>query len=98
MANAGRILIIPRGQYNANEVYEMLGFPRTIAGQSVGWLYDPRNCDHKGDNFVDFGIFDIHKRGSCDFVNGYESAIILDFNVDGNILTSLNGKGILERV
>lgn len=91
-------LLIAKGYLFLNDVYEMLGFPRTIAGQSVGWLYDPRNCDHEGDNFVSFGILDVHKRGSCDFVNGYESAVILDFNVDGNILVSLKGKGILENI
>lgn len=91
-------LLKAKGYLFLNDVYEMLGFPRTIAGQSVGWLYDPRNCDHKGDNFVSFGIFDVHKRGSCDFVNGYESAVILDFNVDGNILVNLKGKGILENI
>ena len=26
-----------------NEVYEMLGLPRTKAGQIVGWVYDPEN-------------------------------------------------------
>lgn len=91
-------LLRVKGYLFLNDVYEMLGFPRTIAGQSVGWLYDPRNCDHTGDNFVDFGIFNIHKQGSHDFVNGYESAIILDFNVDGNILVNLKGKGILESI
>lgn len=96
--NYANDLLRAKGYLFLNDVYEMLGFPRTIAGQSVGWFYDPRNCDHKGDNFVDFGILDVRKQGSHDFVNGYESAIVLDFNVDGNILVNLRGKGILERV
>lgn len=96
--NYANDLLRAKGYLFLNDVYEMLGFPRTIAGQSVGWVYDPRNCDHKGDNFVDFGVMDIYKQGSHDFVNGYESCIILDFNVDGNILANLNGKGILERI
>ena len=91
-------LLRVKGYLFLNDVYEMLGFPRTIAGQSIGWLYDPKNCDHEGDNFVDFGLLDVRKQGTRDFVNGYESAILLDFNVDGNILVSLKGKGILERV
>lgn len=67
-----------------NDVYEMLGIPKTKAGQIVGWVYDK---DHPvGDNFVDFGIFDIHNAKARDFVNGYERVIILDFNVDGPIL------------
>jgi hypothetical protein len=65
-----------------NDVYDMLGIPRTKAGQIVGWRYDPSNPD--GDNYVDFGIYEALKRNE-DFVNGYENTILLDFNVDGNI-------------
>ena len=65
-----------------NEVYDMLGFRKTRAGQEVGWV-----CDEKlgKDCYVDFGIYDIHKRRAQDFVNGYEKSILLDFNVDGII-------------
>lgn len=66
-----------------NEVYEALGIPKTCAGQSVGWVYDPENPDC--DNFVDFGLEDIHRPKTRDFVNGYERVILLDFNVDGNV-------------
>ena len=62
----------------------MLGAPRTKAGQIVGWIYDEKHP--VGDNFVDFGIFNIHNPSNRDFINGYEEAILLDFNVDGNIL------------
>lgn len=65
-----------------NEVYEALGIPRTKAGQIVGWVYDK---DHPiGDNYVDFGLYKDNLSYS-DFVNGYDNAILLDFNVDGNI-------------
>lgn len=67
-----------------NEVYDMLGFPRTKAGQCVGWVYDEEHP--VGDNFVDFGIYNINNPKACDFVNGYERSIVLDFNVDGPIL------------
>ena len=73
-----------RGHLFLNEVYEMLGIPRTKAGQIVGWIYDEKHPI--GDNFVDFGIYDIYKEKNRDFVNGYERTILLDFNVDGNIL------------
>lgn len=72
-----------RGYLFLNEVYEMLGIPRSSAGCVVGWIYDEK-CPN-GDNFVDFGIFDVTKPKNRDFVNGYERAILLDFNVDGNI-------------
>ena len=75
-----------------NEVYEMLGIPRTKAGQVVGWIYDEKNPI--GDNYVDFGIYDTNKNSNWanankDFVNGYERSILLDFNVDGNILNNI---------
>lgn len=73
-----------KGYLFLNEVYEMLGIPRTRAGQVVGWFYDEKNPT--GDNFVDFGIFDATKPANRDFVNGYERTILLDFNVDGPIL------------
>lgn len=77
-------LLKSRGHLFLNEVYDMLGIPRTKAGQVVGWIYDEKNP--VGDNFVDFGIYDLHKPAARDFVNGYERTILLDFNVDGNIM------------
>ena len=79
-------VLAKRGYIFLNEVYKMLGFQATKAGQIVGWFYDPENPDHTGDNYVDFGIYDVHKEKNRDFVNGYERCIWLDFNVDGNIL------------
>lgn len=73
-----------RGYLFLNEVYESLGIPRTKAGQVVGWVYDDKNPS--GDNYVDFGIYNIHNEQARDFVNGIERSIWLDFNVDGNIL------------
>lgn len=77
-------LLQSRGYVFLNEVYEMLGVPRTKTGQIVGWVYD-EDCPN-GDNYIDFGIFDTHREKTRDFLNGYERTIILDFNVDGNIL------------
>lgn len=72
-----------RGHLFLNEVYDLLGFERTKAGAVVGWVYDPD--EPIGDNFVDFGIFEIQRPKARDFVNGYEPAIVLDFNVVGDI-------------
>lgn len=66
-----------------NDVYEMLGLPRTKAGQVVGWVYDPEN-PKSGDNYVDFGLYSDNLSYS-DYANGLDPAILLDFNVDGNI-------------
>lgn len=67
-----------------NEVYRKLGFAPTKAGQIVGWVYDKENP--VGDNYIDFGLDDLWHKKTRDFINGYEPAVILDFNVDGNIL------------
>ena len=75
-------LLRTRGHVFLNEVYDMLGIPRTEAGQIVGWIYDEKNAN--GDNYIDFGIYD-NKEGNRLFVNGYERSILLDFNVDGPI-------------
>lgn len=72
-----------RGHLFLNEVYDMLGIPRTKAGQVVGWVYDEKNPN--GDNYVDFGIYDINNERKRAFVNGLEPNILLDFNVDGVI-------------
>lgn len=72
-----------QGYLFLNDVYEMLGIPTTKAGHVVGWIYDEENPI--GDNFVDFGIYDLYSQGARDFVNGYERSILLDFNVDGNV-------------
>lgn len=78
-------LLKSRGHLFLNEVYDLLGIQRTKAGNIVGWIYDEKNP--VGDNFVDFGIYDINRPKNRDFVNGYERTIILDFNVDGDILS-----------
>lgn len=76
-------LLKAQGRLFLNDVYKMLGIDITKAGQVVGWIYDP-DCP-VGDNFVDFGIYDMSKERVRAFVNGYEPNILLDFNVDGNI-------------
>jgi hypothetical protein len=77
-----------RGHLFLNEVYDMLGINRTQAGNIVGWVYDKN--DPLRDNYVDFGIYDLHNDKARDFVNGRERSILLDFNVDGNIWELLN--------
>lgn len=84
-------LLRSRGYLFLNEVYKMLDIPITSAGQIVGWRYDENNID--GDNYVDFGIYDVNREKVRDFVNGYENVILLDFNVDG-VIYDLIGKNI----
>lgn len=77
-------LLKSRGHLFLNEVYDMLGIPRTKAGQFVGWVYNEENP--VGDNRVDFGLFADRNH---DFINGYDRSPLLDFNVDGCILEFL---------
>lgn len=82
--NYANDILKTRGYLFLNEVYEMLGFNKTKAGQVVGWIFD--ESDPKCDNFVDFGIYRGESPAVRAFVNGDERSILLDFNVDGNIL------------
>ena len=50
--NYANDLLKKKGHLFLNEVYDMLGIPRTRAGQVVGWIYDEKHPI--GDNFVDF--------------------------------------------
>lgn len=73
-----------QGYLFINDVYEMLGIPKCREGQVHGWVYDEKNPI--GDNYIDFGIYNLHREKNRDFVNGYEKVILLDFNYDGNIM------------
>lgn len=66
-----------RGHIFLNEIYDLLGIPRTKAGAIVGWIYGD------DDSHVDFGLYSERNR---DFINGFENTVLLDFNVNGNIL------------
>ena len=68
-----------------NDVYDMLGLPRTRAGQCVGWVYDEKNPI--GDNYIDFGIYNFDK--NKEFINGYTPNALLDFNIDGCIIDKI---------
>ena len=86
--NYANELLKARGHLFLNEVYDMLGIDRTKAGNIVGWIYDEKHPI--GDNFVDFGIYVLDNEKARDFVNGRERSILLDFNVDGDILSLMN--------
>lgn len=77
-------MLISRGHVFLNEVYESLGLPHTPAGAMVGWVYSPSE-DDSNDQFIDFGIYNGDVNFNRDFVNGLESKVLLDFNIDGII-------------
>ena len=67
-----------------NDVYEMIGAPKTAYGQIAGWVYTEDGS--AGDNYVDFGMFEVDNEKARDFINLREKTILLDFNCIGNIL------------
>jgi hypothetical protein len=73
-------MLTARGHVTLNDVYDMLGLPRTKAGFVVGWLKNG-----SGDGYVDFGIFDGDIYKGQRFANGDDDSVLLDFNVDGII-------------
>lgn len=74
-----------RGHVFLNEVYDMLGLLRTQPGQVVGWV---KNNDERdgSDGYISFGLYDLDDPNKRAFINGYNDAILLDFNVDGLIV------------
>lgn len=88
--NYANDLLHSRGHVFLNEVYDMLGLPRSKAGAVVGWLLTP---DGQTDNFISFGVFEGKTDKARDFVNGFEGAILVDFNVDGLIYDRIDMEG-----
>lgn len=85
--NYANELLKTRGIVFLNEIYDMIGIPRTRIGQQVGWYYDEKNP--VGDNYIDFGIYNLYSEPNRQFVNGLERSVLLDFNVDSNLLNYL---------
>lgn len=65
-----------RGHLFLNEVLDDLDFPRTPAGQIVGWTKDGP------DGYVNFRIVEVERETED---GRHEPALLLDFNVEGNI-------------
>lgn len=76
--------LIVDGFVYLNDVYEALGYPKTMAGQVVGWIYK-KDVNNRGDNYIDFGINEVCT--SDPDANVVDYGYLLDFNVDGEILT-----------
>lgn len=65
-----------RGHLFLNEVQDDLDLPRTPAGQIVGWTKDGP------DGYVNFRIVEVERETED---GRHEPALLLDFNVEGNI-------------
>lgn len=82
--NYANDLLRARGHLFLNEVYDMLGMPRSKAGAIVGWVTG------KGDSFVSFGFGDTIETQA--FINGDMKSVWLDFNVAGVIYDLIEDK------
>lgn len=67
-----------RGHLFLNEVYDRLGFPRSIEGQEVGWVFKKGVFEPR----VSFGYMN-DPASWDDYVYGNDDEILLDFNVNG---------------
>ncbi len=77
-----------RGYVFLNELYDMLGFKQTPEGQIVGWLKNNRNND-VSDGHIDFGLFDLNRENVRNYINRKDTALLLDFNVDGIVFDQI---------
>lgn len=76
-----------KGHVFLNDAYRELGFPDTTAGAVCGWLRD------EGDTFIDFGLWsDPEMEQVKSFHRGKQGALLLDFNVIGDIHRKIQKK------
>lgn len=68
--NSANKLLVEQGYVYLNDIYELLGIPKTKAGQVVGWNINNLN----GDGYVRISI-----------LSNIRGSMVLDFNVDGVI-------------
>lgn len=75
-----------RGHFFLNELYDMLDLPRTPEGAHVGWIYNSKDPNYEGDNYVDFNLFDVNDNDLVEgFIDGDYRWVTIDPNVDGVI-------------
>lgn len=73
-------LLMRNGVVFLNEVYESLGFPRTIEGQYLGWIRPRYAANQIGDNYISVGLENLEDPNVAAFLRGHESSVWLDFN------------------
>lgn len=96
-----------KGYVLLNDAYRLLGFQETVAGTRVGWLknvYPELN----NDGYILFDVINLIKnKDGCmnaDFINlkrysnGEAPEVLLDFNVDGDIMTILEREGYFKAI
>ena len=75
-----------------NDVYEMLGIKKSVAGNRVGWVYD-RNAP-EGDNHIDLRIQEVYRERADG--DGWERVLMIDPNVDGMVEAKMVRLGLMD--
>ncbi len=75
-----------------NDVYDMLGVRRSVAGNRVGWIYDKKAPI--GDNRIDFRIQEVYRK---DEDGEFEKVLMIDPNVDGPVEEKAVRLGLMDR-
>lgn len=83
-------------KFMLNDLYDMLGFKRSKAGNHVGWIYDPN--DPEGDNQIDFRIQVVYREKLDELgnSNGWEKVLMIDPNVDGMVEDKMVRMGLID--
>ncbi|AXQ61288.1 hypothetical protein SEA_LIBERTYBELL_47 [Streptomyces phage LibertyBell] len=75
-------LLNSKGIVFLNDVYELLGFERTEAGQRVGWV----KGSQEGDSYITFGLWESGVFQGKEWLLRHDhQSVVLDFNVDGEV-------------
>jgi acetylornithine deacetylase/succinyl-diaminopimelate desuccinylase-like protein len=92
--NHARDALQINGHIFLSDVYDMLGFKRTLASTQVGWVrdvrIDPETGKQMNDGYIDFGLWSDGLYKGKEWVKGNPKAFLLDFNVDGVITDMLD--------
>lgn len=76
-----------------NDVYDMLGIKRSVAGNHVGWVYDKNNPS--GDNKINLRVQEL-QRENPDKPGEYETVFLIDPNVDGMMEQKAVALGLMD--
>lgn len=71
-------LLKVRGYVFLNDIYDLLGFERTIEAGMVGWIW---GSEH-GDSYIDFGVWGKGFDRAKAWIRGEIDVMELHFNVD----------------
>lgn len=71
-------LLRVRGYVILNDIYDLLGYERTVSGGALGWIRGSED----GDSYIDFGIwYEGFDKGRA-WTRGEIDVMVLRFNVD----------------